>query len=255
MIAAELYTLREHLGDAYAIAAGLRRVREMGYDGVELAGLGPIEPARLAALLRETGLTACSAHVSWERLRDETGAAIEDCRTWGCTHVAVPVLPAEYRSADGYVRFAGESSAVAVSLRAAGIRLAYHNHAYELERFGRESGLEIIYRASDPALLDGQIDTYWIQYGGGSPAGWIRRLRGRAPTVHVKDMDVSDGQPVMAEIGEGNLDWADVLAACREAGVQWLIVEQDVCRRDPFESLAISRRNLEALGRPPAGGC
>jgi sugar phosphate isomerase/epimerase len=52
----------------------------------------------------------------------------------------------------------------------------------------------------------------------------------------------------MAEIGEGNLDWADVLAACRDAGVEWLIVEQDECRRDPFESLAISRRNLRSLG-------
>ncbi len=248
MIAAELYTLREHLDGADAIAAALQRVREMGYDGVELAGLGPIEPDRLRALLRETELTACSAHIRWEQLRDETGAAIEDCRTWGCAHVAVPVLPQEYRSADGYARFAIEASGVAARLREAGIRLAYHNHAYELQRFGHESGLEIVYRASDPALLDGQIDTYWVQYGGGSPGGWIRKLRGRAPTVHLKDMDVIDGQPVMAEVGEGNLDWADVLAACREAGVEWLIVEQDVCRRDPFESLAISRRNLVALG-------
>ena len=102
--------------------------------------------------------------------------------------------------------------------------------------------------SGDPALLDGQIDTYWVQFGGGSPAAWIRRLRGRAPTVHVKDMDVSEGQPVMAEVGEGNLDWPDVLAACREAGVEWLIVEQDECRRNPFESLAISRRNLRTLG-------
>jgi sugar phosphate isomerase/epimerase len=248
MIAAELYTLREHLRDAGAIAAGLQRVREMGYDGVELAGLGPIEPDRLAELLQETGLTACSAHVPWERLRAETDAVIRDCRAWGCAHVAVPIVGPEYRSADGYARFAVEASAVAARLREAGIRLSYHNHAFELHRFGRESGLEIIYRASDPALLDGQIDTYWVQYGGGSPAGWIRRLRGRIPTVHVKDMDVNDGDPVMAEVGEGNLDWTDVLAACREAGVQWLIVEQDVCRRDPFESLAISRRNLAALG-------
>ena len=61
-------------------------------------------------------------------------------------------------------------------------------------------------------------------------------------------MDVRDGEPVMAELGEGNLDWADVLAACGEAGVEWLIVEQDVCRRDPFESLAISLRNLQGMG-------
>lgn len=248
MIAAELYTLREHLRDADAIAAALERVRGMGYEAVELAGLGPIEPGRLAALLRDAGLAACSAHVPWERLRDETDAAIEDCQAWGCAHVAVPALPPDYRDAAGYVRFAAEASDVGGRLRENGIRLAYHNHAFELQRFGRESGLEILFRLSDSALLRGQLDTYWIQYGGGSPAGWVRRLRGRLPSVHVKDMDVSEGEPVMAEVGEGNLDWPDVLAACREAEVEWLIVEQDVCRRDPFESLAISRRNLAALG-------
>lgn len=248
MIAAELYTLRACLRDADAIAAGLRRVREIGYAGVELAGLGPIEPRRLRGLLDENGLVACSAHVPWERLRDETDAAAEDCRTWGCDHVAVPVLPAGYRDATGYARFGVEASEVAARLRAAGIRLAYHNHAFELERYGRESGLEILYRSGDRSLLGAQLDTYWIQYGGGSPSAWIRSLGGRMPTIHVKDMAVADGGPVMAEIGEGNLDWTDVLAACREAGVQWLIVEQDECRRDPFESLAISRRNLAALG-------
>jgi sugar phosphate isomerase/epimerase len=248
MIAAELYTLRDSLRDADAIAAGLARVREMGYDGVELAGLGPIEPGHLRRLLDETELAACSAHVRWERLRDETDAAIEDCRTWGCDHVAVPILPPEYRDAAGYARFAAEASEVGGRLQEAGVRLAYHNHAFELERFGSESGLEILYRTGDPARLGAQLDTYWIQYGGGSPSTWIRRMGDRMPTIHIKDMDVADGDPVMAEIGEGNLDWPDVLAACRDSGVRWLIVEQDYCRRDPFESLAISRRNLAALG-------
>jgi sugar phosphate isomerase/epimerase len=248
MIAAELYTLREHLRDVDAIAAGLQRVRDMGYDGVEIAGLGPIEPGHLARLLRDTGLVACSAHVRWERLRDETEAAIEDCRTWGCDHVAVPVLPNEYRDAAGYARFGAEAGEVAAALRTAGIALSYHNHAWELARFGAESGLEIIYRTSDPMLLGAQIDTYWVQYGGGSPGGWLRRLGGRTPTVHLKDMTVVDGDPAMAEVGEGNMDWTDLLAACREAGVRSLIVEQDYCQRDPFESLAISRRNLASLG-------
>jgi sugar phosphate isomerase/epimerase len=247
MIAAELYTLREHLRDPDAIAAGLERVRGIGYDGVELAGLGAIEPSRLARLLRDTGLVACSAHVRWERLREETDAAVEDCRAWACDHVAVPVLPPAYRSAAGYARFAAEAGEVAARLWEVGIRLSYHNHSFELERFGAESGLEILYRSSDPSLLGAQVDTYWIQHGGGSPAGWIRRLNGRVPSVHLKDMAISDGEQVMAEVGEGNLDWSEVLAACEDASVGWLIVEQDVCRRDPFESLAISRRNLAAL--------
>jgi sugar phosphate isomerase/epimerase len=247
VIAAELYTLRDHLQDADAIAASLLRVREIGYEGVELAGLGPIEPPHLARLLRDAGLAASSAHVRWERLRDETDSVLEDCRMWQCDHVAVPVLPTEYRNAAGYARFGAEAGEVAGRLGSAGIRLSYHNHSFELERFGSESGLELLFGASGP-VLGAQIDTYWIQHGGGSPAGWIRRLRGQVPTAHLKDMVVIDGEPAMAEIGEGNLDWADVLHACEEAGTGLLIVEQDVCRRDPFESLAISRRSLATLG-------
>jgi sugar phosphate isomerase/epimerase len=247
MIAVELYTLRDHLRDADAIAASLQRVREIGYEGVELAGLGPIEPTRLARLLSDAGLVVGSAHVPWERLRNEVDAVLEDCRTWSCDHVAVPILPPEYRNAAGYRRFGAEAVEVADTLRSAGVRLSYHNHSFEFECFGSKSGLELLFEASGPAL-GGQLDTYWIQHGGGSPAGWIRRLRGRVPTVHLKDMVIMEGEPTMAEIGEGNLDWGDVLLACKEAGTERLIVEQDVCRGDPFDSLAISRRNLAALG-------
>jgi sugar phosphate isomerase/epimerase len=247
MIAVELYTLREHLRDADAIAAGLQRVREIGYEAVELAGLGPIEPAHLARLLSDIGLVAGSAHVGWERLRDELDAVLEDCRTWSCDHVAVPILPTEYRNAAGYARFGAEAGEVAGAMRSAGVRLSYHNHSFEFERFGSKSGLELLFEASGPAL-GAQLDTYWIQHGGGSPASWIRRLRGRVPSVHLKDMVIVDGEPAMAEIGDGNLDWTDVLHACGEAGSELLVVEQDVCRRDPFESLAISRRNLATLG-------
>jgi sugar phosphate isomerase/epimerase len=247
LIAAELYTLRLQLRDPEAIAAGLERVRAIGYEGVELAGLGPIEAVHLARLLRDTGLAASSSHVRWERLRDETDAVLEDCATWACDHVAVPMPPAEYRDAPGYERFGAEAAGVAAKLGEAGVRFSYHNHSFELERFGSESGLEILLRSGGPAL-GAQLDTYWIQHGGGSPAGWIRRLRGRLPTVHLKDMVIIDGEPAMAEIGEGNLDWADLLLACQEAEAEVLIVEQDVCRRDPFESLALSRRNLAALG-------
>ena len=56
------------------------------------------------------------------------------------------------------------------------------------------------------------------------------------------------GEQIMAEVGEGNLDWPGILAAAKNAGVQWYIVEQDTCQRDPFESLKISLDNLKAMG-------
>jgi len=128
-----------------------------------------------------------------------------------------------------------------------GLSVGYHNHSFELEKFGAKTGLAILFDESDAALT-AEIDTYWIQHGGGNPGAWIRRVAGRSPLVHLKDMVIAEGKPVMAEVGEGNLDWPDILAACREAGVEWYIVEQDHCRRDPFDSLAMSLQNLREMG-------
>jgi len=65
--------------------------------------------------------------------------------------------------------------------------------------------------------------------------------------VHLKDMAIDRGQPVDSEIGEGNLDWPEILSACHYAGTKWLVVEQDQPRRDPMESVAISYANLAKL--------
>ena len=124
----------------------------------------------------------------------------------------------------------------------------YHNHSFELEKFNGRVGLATIYEDSDPRYLKAEIDTYWIQHGGGDSAAWIDKLKGRIPLVHLKDMAVRKGNPIMAEVGEGNMNWKAILEACKRAGVEWYIVEQDTCERDPFESLAISLKNLHAMG-------
>jgi len=68
--------------------------------------------------------------------------------------------------------------------------------------------------------------------------------------VHVKDWMILDGEPAWAEVGEGNLNWPAIVRACRTAGVKHYIVEQDSCpvTKDPFKSIAVSLRNLRALG-------
>ncbi len=126
--------------------------------------------------------------------------------------------------------------------------VGYHNHSFEFEKFGDKIGLQIIYDESDPRYLTAEIDTYWVQHGGGDPATWIRKLENRIPQVHLKDMTIRGREQIMAEIGEGNLNWPVILDACKSAGVVWYIIEQDKCQRDPFESLAISLKNLHNMG-------
>jgi sugar phosphate isomerase/epimerase len=246
VIAVQLYTIRSELGDASRLGGVLGRLREIGYRAVEVAGVGPVAIDRFGEVLRRAELTACAAHVPLERLRDDLDTVAAQCSDWGCEYVVIPSVPDADRSPEGFRRFAREAGETAQRLQVHGLRLAYHNHAFELERYGDRTGLETLFDAWGDAVR-AELDTYWLQFGGVNPAAWIRRFKGRVPLVHMKDMAVDRGSPVDAEVGEGNLDWIDILGACREAGAKWLVVEQDNPRGDPMESVALSHSNLTAL--------
>ncbi len=248
VIAATLYTVRQFTQTPEDIAKTLHKIKSIGYDAVQLSALGPIDPKKLRKMLDNEGLTVAATHTDYHQLRNEPEQVIEEHQILGCQYVAIGSIPPEYRNLEGYQHFAQEASEVANRLEEGGLVFGYHNHSFELERFNGKTGLEILYSESDPKLFTSEIDTYWIQHGGGDPALWIRNLKKRAPLVHLKDMAVKEGQPIFAEVGEGNLNWPAILAACKEAGVIWYIVEQDICQRDPFESLGMSLRNLEAFG-------
>jgi len=242
-----MYTVREFLKTPQGIAESLAKLRALGYEAVQLSGLGPIDTKELAKMLQGEGLTAAATHVAWDRLQKEPEAVIEEHKILGCRHVAVGSMPASYRNEEGIKQFAKEASAVAARLAQEGLTFSYHNHSFEFERFGDRTMMQILLDESD-AALGFEIDTYWVQHGGGDPAAWIRKVKGRIPIVHFKDMTMRGREQLMAEVGEGNLNWPAIIEACREAGVEWYCIEQDTCQRDPFESLGISLRNLRAMG-------
>ncbi len=250
VLAAQLYTLREYTQTAADFGTSMRKVREMGYTAVQVSGIGPIPPQEVKSIVDANGLTICITHIGWDRLVRDLPAVIAEHQLWNCKHVAVGSMPGHFRDAgeEGYKQFAREASEVGRKLGEAGLTFSYHNHSFEFVRFGRRTGLDVIYEESDPRYLRAELDTYWVQHGGGDPAQWIRKMKGRMPVIHLKDMVVIDGQQAMAEIGEGNLNWPAILDACHEAGVEWYAIEQDICQRNPFESLAISYRNLNAMG-------
>jgi len=248
-IAAQLYTVRDFTTTPADIVTTLKKVRAIGYEAVQLSALGLIDNTELKKVLDGEGLTACATHTSFERMRDEPEAVVDEHKLLGCEYAAIGGMPGEYRNREGYSRFARDASVVGKRLAEDGLAFGYHNHSFELERFGKRTGLDILYSESDPKYVMAEIDTYWIQHGGGDPAAWITRLAGRVPSIHLKDMAIdANMNQLMAEVGEGNLNWPAILEASKKAGVVWYIVEQDVCQRDPFESLAISLRNLKEMG-------
>ena len=250
VIAAQMYTVRDFTKTESDIATTLKKIRTLGYRAMQTSAFGPTDPKLLKTISDGEGLTICATHESFERMRDETQAVIDEHHTWECSYPAIGGLPASYRGAgeEGFRKFARDASEIAQKFAKSGLTFAYHNHSFELERFGDRTALDILIEESDPETFQMEIDVYWIQHGGGDPAAWIQKSKGRADLVHLKDMAIIDRKQLFAEVGEGNLNWPSILDACKKAGTRWYIVEQDQCKRDPFESLGISLQNLQAMG-------
>lgn len=255
VLVAQLYTVRDFTKTREDFAASMKKIRKIGYRAVQVSTIGDIPHADVKRIADDNGLTICNTHISYENLQNDLDAVIEQHKLWNCRHVALSSMPLEFRdSAAGYQAFAEIASRIGEKLAAAELSFSYHNHSFEFVKFDGRSGLEIFFDESDPKYVQAELDTYWIQHGGADPVAWIERMANRMPVVHLKDMTMlpsDDGgrpQQTMAEVGEGNMNFAGILAACQRAEVEWYSVEQDICQRDPFESLAISYKNLRAMG-------
>jgi len=254
-LATQLYTVREQIRDRSGFASSLRRIADIGYAGVQLSAVGamdtevPAVSAREAgSLLADLGLHAVATHRPWSRLRDDTDREIAFHQELGCDFAAIGSLPNEYavQGATGFRRFLEDAAPIVARLKDAGIRFGYHNHSHEFQTdspAGRSTWFDtfVDLGGSDFHL---EIDVYWAWHAGVDPALLLRRCRGRAPVIHLKDRCVGPDGPEIAAVGEGNLPWEGILSAAHDSGVEWLAVEQDTCRRDPFDCLASSFRFL-----------
>ncbi len=244
-ISLQMYTLRDETAKDFP--GTLARVAEIGYSAVELAGMGAMSATEMRALLDSLGLVCSGAHVSLDAMERDLDAAIADMKTLGAPYLICPWLPPERRpDGPGYRTLAKLLGGFAERSAAAGIEFCYHHHEFELEPAGDSTGLHILRDEGGPALLF-EIDIYWAAFAGYDPAALLKDFSGRVALVHLKDM--ARDEQTFAEVGHGRLDIPGAIDAGEAAGAEWFIVEQDVCRRPPLESVKLSRDYLRTLGR------
>ncbi len=225
----------------------------------------------MAAACRAYDVHIIAPGVIYERyMPDEPGdllatdfeRIVRRCQQFDAHYVRNGMLPRScFSSYDGYMRAAEGINEYGRRLSEYGIKLYLHTHHYEFQRFGRKFGLELLAENTDPRYIGFELDTHWVQRGGQNPAKWIRKLAGRVDLLHLKDYRIQlpeaagmtraslQGCIEFGEIGEGNLDWDEIFAAAAESGVRYYPIEQDnTYGRNPFDSLAISVRNLHEMG-------
>ncbi|MDQ6833575.1 MAG: sugar phosphate isomerase/epimerase, partial [Chloroflexota bacterium] len=224
-VALQLYTVREEA--ARDFVGTLEQVAGIGYAGVELAGYGPLSPKELRAKLDALGIVIAGSHVALARLENELPAVIAECRTLGCPTVICPVLPQERRTEDGFRSLAPSLNQIGAIVRAEGLALCYHNHAFEFETMVEGiTAYDWLAARTDPALVQLELDAFWAQKAGHDPAALLAKYAGRVPLVHLKDM-TADAEQTFAPIGTGSINFAPIFAAAERGGIQWYIVEQD----------------------------
>lgn len=233
-IALQLYTVRE--AAKKDLPGTLKKVRDIGWEYVQWSGMPdlPAEEARKA--LDDAGLKAIAAHTSVESFEKDFDGAVKFWKTVGANDVAPGGMMDDCRdSLEAWKRGAKRLDAVGAKLRAAGMRLSYHNHNAEFEKYPEDPRckLDVLYAETSPENLYAELDVAWVLAGGADPAAYIRKYAKRCPVIHVKDL--ASVKPVkFAAIGKGILNWKDIFAAGREAAIEWYVYEQDNCYGDTF---------------------
>jgi len=252
-IALQLYTLRDHLKTEADVARSFARVREIGYEWVQISGIGPMPTSDVKKLADAAGLGICATHESGQQIVDEPTKVADTLSTLGCRFTAYPFPHVPLNTLDEVFKLADDLNRSGEVLRSRGQLLTYHNHAIEFRKLQGKAILDWLYERMDPVLVQGEIDTYWVQAGGGDPAGYCARLSGRLPLLHLKDYAIdAQNEPVMAAIGDGNLSFPTILREAESAGTEWYIVEQDRGFDDAFAAIATSLTYLRSLKSPSA---
>ncbi len=245
----------------------MTQVKEMGYDGVELAGTYGLEPSYIKEVLGKLNLTPISAHVPLVDMMADVDKVIRDYKEIGVRYVVVPYLPEEYRHmTDGYDKVIAEMTRIGKAMTENGLTLLYHNHDFEFVTLPDGTfGFDDIYRQVPADALKAEPDTCWIKVAGQNPATYVKKYTGRCPIVHLKDF-IKEGNPKnlykligieteeaeeetgifeFRPVGFGQQIWEPILEASVEAGAGWVVVEQD--EHYDLTCLEAARRSREYL--------
>ena len=247
-------------------------VKEIGYDGVELAGLYGLEPSYVKRVLDEVGLIPISAHVAFAEMMEDIDKVIADYSEIGVRYLVMPYMAEEYRpvNLEGFKKFLPMLSEVGAKIHEAGMTFLYHNHDFEFVKIlGDKWGYDEMFDSIPRDYLMSELDTCWCDVATGEADIFIKKYTNRIPVVHLKDYikkgevknmykligieeDESEGDTGYfgyRPIGFGQMIWEPVLEATLSAGAKWIVVEQDEhYELDPLECARRSRDYLKILG-------
>ncbi|MFV7235613.1 sugar phosphate isomerase/epimerase family protein [Flavobacterium sp. ZB4R12] len=255
-IGIQLWTLRDTLPKD--VKGVLAQVGKVGFNEVETFGYSPkngffgTSVKDFKSMLCDNGLKATSNHFDFNGYiengsTESLKSYIETANILGSEYVTVPYIVQNLRgkSIDDYKKLALKINQAAEICKASGLKLAYHNHDFEFEKFESTTGYEILLNNTDKNLVDFEMDLYWVVRSGNNPLQLFKEHPGRFKMWHVKDMDKINPN-FNAEIGTGSIDFKAIFAEAELSGMKRFFLEHESnYKPNPIESAAISFNYIE----------
>ncbi len=267
----QLYSLRNVI-EEIGMDAALAEVKKLGYDCVEFAGYAGHTAVEIKAMLEKYGLDAISVHQGPDVFIDKAEETIEYLKTIGVKYCAIPWYNRDkligYPEWEDTVKlFSGAAKKLAEN----GIKMCYHNHDFEYDKYEDKCIIDHIFETIPE--LSPEFDTGWVTYAGEKPAKYIEKYADRVEIIHLKDFYAkklksgpvyaliddegnAEGGNTLADngfmykpLGSGLLDVPAVLSAAEKADAECVIVEFDESPENPpLEDARLSREYLKSLG-------
>lgn len=254
-IGAQFYTIRDYCKTLEDFDDSCRKVSEIGYKVVQLSGIGDFAGAEVKAILDKYGLICACTHRAPEKYLEHLDEEIEFHKTIGCKVCGLGAMPGGIKAdfSNGGMElvetFAKDFGPVCEKLAEHGLTFAYHNHGFE---FVKLNGRYLFDELFDRMPYDNFkliLDVYWLSSVGVNPAKFIAKYSNKIACLHYKDLKVvGHREQTYAEVGQGNLDWDDIIEVSKASSTEFALIEQDECDGNPFDSLKISYDFLKEKG-------
>jgi sugar phosphate isomerase/epimerase len=240
-IALQLYTVRELARKD--LDGTLKKAAEMGWRYVQWSGMPSLPADQIRAALDKAGLSCIACHTSMESFEKDFDKEVAFWKTVGNKDVAPGGMMKDCTaSLAAWINGCKRLDALGAKLRAAGMRLSFHNHSMEFDKFPDDPRTkhQILMDETKPENLGAELDIAWAHAAGVDVPAYIRKLAGRIQVVHAKDL-VSEGKKhTLMPLGQGSVPWPAVFAAGREAGIEWYVYEQDGGKGEVFDYVKAS---------------
>ena len=238
----QLYTVRDAAGKD--LDGTLAAVAGAGYHLVETAGLYGRSATDLRAIFDKHGIRAVSGHYPLADLEASSETVFTTAKTLGQEYVVVPFLDPALRTADTLGSLPGRLNKLGEAAKAAGLKLAYHNHDFEFVKEGNGTVMELLLKNTDPALVDFEMDIYWVTKAGADPLDLIARYPKRFPLMHAKDASPAPDRNIV-DVGSGTIDFAKIFKQERTSGMTHVYVERD----NPTDAMDTATKSFQYLAK------